>query len=215
MSAGELTAVAGLLVLVCIVQPILLGICSRKIYRRTGVFSGILAVAMNIGMLVFFEKRVSALGLIDIAAEFGTVAGLSAILILAALEVLRKGPPATPAGTFPINLRRGLFRAWVLLSGPWIVFCAIEFWNCAPYRCYIFLPFGKIPFQSYFDVATWFIGFPILAFVIFKAVCWVVEGFGRSLPPSSSESAQGGSDLAESRVAGEASELSTRSSAVT
>src|SRR5437870_2756910 len=120
------------LFLLCIAEPILLGMRAHKIYDRVGAFwgFGLLAFGMNIGILVFLESHLGASSLFDTATQVGIVMSLSAMSILAALELLRKGPEAPTQETSAINLRRGLFRIWAIMGGAWIVFCAIEYLDC-------------------------------------------------------------------------------------
>jgi hypothetical protein len=169
-----------LFLLLFIVGPIMLGICTRKIYDRSGIFWGLLAFGINVGILVFFETHRATYLVNDTAVEVGTVMSLSAILTLAVLEILRKGPRAPAEDNFPINLRRGLFRIWITIFGPWMVFCALTFRDCAQYRCPEYGPGDYIRILTYWDVATWFIGMPGLVFIAGLAACWVIDGFRRS-----------------------------------
>ena len=113
------------LFLLCIAEPILLGICAQKIYDRAGAFWGIIALGMNIGLLFFFEGQRASRLVGDTAAEVGTVMSLSAIVVLAVMEILRNGPPASNKNKSAINLHRGLFRIWIAMFGPWTLFCAL------------------------------------------------------------------------------------------
>src|SRR5438132_11390137 len=106
------------LFLLCIAEPILLGICAQKIYDRAGAFWGIIALGMNIGLLFFFEGQRASRLVGDTAAEVGTVMSLSAIVVLAVMEILRNGPPSSNKHKSAINLRRGLFRIWIAMFGP-------------------------------------------------------------------------------------------------
>jgi hypothetical protein len=181
------------LLLPFLIQPILLGIYAWKAHRRNGIIWGILALAMDIAITTFFEthmagqwpadaaKEVSTVIISDAAAEIGTAIIISTMVTAAILVMLRNGPQAKAVGDFPINLQRGLLRIWALLSGSWIIFCAIEFLqNCnSRYACAFF---GAGHNSIYFDIGKWIIGFPALVFLIGLAGCWVVEGFRRSAP---------------------------------
>jgi hypothetical protein len=168
------------LVLLFLVEPISIGVCARKIYNHSGFFWGVLSFRMNIGALVFFEGHRASHLVGDTAAEVGTIMSLSAILTLAALEVLRKGPRGPAEDNSPINLRRGLFRIWITMFGPWTVFCALTFRDCARYRCPEYGPEDYIRILTYWDVATWFIGIPVLVFIAGLAACWAIDGSRRS-----------------------------------
>jgi hypothetical protein len=87
-----------------------------------------------------------------------------------------------------LNLRRGLFRAWVLGSALWLVF-AIKYLR---QHCDIFFTgwlsectFSLGLLQSFFgwkltflDVAEWCLVPPVVAFTIgFITLFWVVRGF--------------------------------------
>jgi hypothetical protein len=168
--------------LLFITEPILLGICARKIYHRSGAFWGLLTFGLNIGILVFFDTHLRSSSLLDAAAQVGIVMGLSSISMFATFELLRKGPHTRTAETFSINLRRGLFRIWVSVSGPWLILCAFEFsQNCKRYAGCDFFSNGD-HFPSYFDIGKWLIGPPMLAFGAGLAACWVIDGFRRSPP---------------------------------
>jgi hypothetical protein len=166
--------------LLFIVEPILLGICVRKIYDRSGTFWGLLSFGINISILVFFESHRATYMGVDTYAEVGTIMSFSAILIPAVLEVLRKGPHARAEDGFPINLRRGLFRIWITMFGPWTIFCALAFRDCARYQCPEYGPGDYIRILNYWDVATWFVGIPALAIIAGLAACWAIDGFRRS-----------------------------------
>jgi hypothetical protein len=116
---------------------------------------------------------------VEAATQVGTTMSLSAIAILAALEVLREGPQALAEENSPVNLWRGLFRVWATISGVWIIFCVIEFQYCSPYCNYQPSP-NYISFHNYWDVGKWFVGIPALAFVSCLALCWTINGFRRS-----------------------------------
>lgn len=165
-----------LLFLLFIVEPILIGICARKIYDRAGAFWGLLAFGINIGILVFFESCLRSSSLFDTTAEIASVMGLSVIFIFSIFEAFRSGPH---------NIKRGVFRICITISAVWTVFVVIEFLEYSKYSCeylHYFLSDKGICFESYWDVAKWFIGIPALVFVIGLAACWVVEGFRRPAP---------------------------------
>ena len=148
---------------------------------------------MDIAITTFFEmhmaaqlttdaaKDVGTVIISDAAAEIGTSIIISTMVTLAVLVMLGNGPRAKAGEDFPINLQRGLLRIWVLISGLWIIFCAIEFLqNChSRYACDFF---GSGHSPIYLDIGKCLIGFPALVFVIGLAACWVVEGFRRSAP---------------------------------
>jgi len=111
------------------------------------------------------------------------------MFVLAILEALRNGPPATAQKDV---FRRGLFRIWILISGVWVILCALEFMNlpgnCVIGNCDIFTR-AFFTTSSYYTINTTylnigkvFIGIPMLAFVGGLAVRWVVEGFRRPAP---------------------------------
>jgi hypothetical protein len=104
-----------------LVQPVLLAIGARRAYHRSGILWVLLVFGMNIGILVFFESRLPGSMWVEAAAQVGTAMSLSAISILAVLEVLRKGLCAPAEENSPVNLWRGLFRVWSTISGVWII----------------------------------------------------------------------------------------------
>jgi hypothetical protein len=179
---SENGAVVLFLFLLFIVEPILLGMFTRKIYNRSGIFWGLLSFGVNVGILIFFESHRVAHLVGDAAAEVGTVMSLSAIVILAGMEILRNGPPPSNKNKSAVNLRRGLFRIWIAMFGPWTAFCVLAFRDCAQYRCPEYGPGDYIRILSYWDVAVWFIGIPVLAFAAGLAACWAIDGFRRSAP---------------------------------
>jgi hypothetical protein len=204
-----------LLLLPFVIQPILIGVYAQKIQDRAGVIWGLLAFVLNIVIDAFFEWHMTASIILDAAAEVGTAIILSTMVILAILVLLGGGPQAS-AGQDSINLRRGLFRIWILISSIWIIYClTVYLYGChSGYACFFFSLGSRSPI--YFDIGTWLIGIPALAFVIGLVACWIIDGFRRSSPQGSGEPAQGGSDAAaEVREAAERSELSNRGSAVT
>jgi len=215
MSDPQQSLLLTLLLLLFIIQPILLGAFVRKVHRRSGLLWGLLAFSMDVGTLVLFERHMAAQVFADAAAEVGTAIILSTIVIVAILVSL-DGGPQTRAGAEPsINFRRGLFRIWVLISGSWIIFCATTFVNkCfSRYACDFFSSGSS---SIYFDIGTRFIGIPLLAFMACLALCWVVEGFGRSSPRSSGESAPGDHDAAAAEIRrADGSDLSNPRSAAT
>jgi hypothetical protein len=191
MNETEVVIGLGLLCLLFIVQPALIGVHAQRTYHRAGACLGILAFVLDVGILVFFETHRPSGLIFDFVAEAGTVVSLSAISVLAALEVLRNGPPARAEGTLRINFRRGVFRIWLLISGSWIAFCVIKFRDCPYWR------HGDYsPFDNYLGVGEWFVGIPALTFITGLAVCWVFDGFGRSPPHSSGDPAHEGAIMA-------------------
>jgi hypothetical protein len=179
MSNSNLIA---LILMPFVIQPVLLGIYVRKHPCRSGILWGLLAFAINIGIITFFEMHKSGQLFGDAVAEVGTTIFISTMFILALLEVLRKGPHAPTAGSFPIHLWRGLSRIWITIFTGWTVFCAIAFHEYSKYSCeylHYLLSDQGICFRGYWDVAKWFIPIPALVFMIVLASCWVVEGFRR------------------------------------
>ena len=165
-----------------VIQPVLLGIYARKDPRRSAILWGILAFAINVAIITFFETHMSGQLFGDAAAEVGTTIIISTIFVLVILVLRQNGPQATAEKDYSINLRRGLFRIWALISGSWIIFCAIEFLqNCNTRWACGFFASGLIKL-TYFDNGKWFTGPPALVFMIGLAACWVVEGFRRSAP---------------------------------
>jgi hypothetical protein len=89
-------------------------------------------------------------------------------------------------------VRRGLFRAWVVISGGWIIFYTLEVinlpGNCYIRSCDIFMRiFFRDPsdyyntiYVSYFDIGKALIGIPALFFVFCLALYWTIDGFRRS-----------------------------------
>ena len=181
--------IAFFLVLVLfVVQPVLLAVAAAKAYRRSGTLWGFLAFVINAGIFAFFESQFNARGIIDGADQVGMISIISAVLILALLELKQNDPQSA------INkdlFRRGVSRVWACVSGGWIILCAFEFTNipgnCYVVRCGIFVrTFFKVEgysvHPSYFDVGKAFIGVPILAFAVALAACWIADGFRRSTP---------------------------------
>ena len=167
-----------LLLLFLIVQPLFVGVCARRAYHRSGILWGLLALGTNIGIALFFESRLPSSLLLEAITEVGTTMSLSTILILATLSGLRKNPS---------NLWQGLFRVWAVVSGAWVAFCAIEYWHLVcinPGYCLKDWEYNSsfLFFDSYFDVAKWFVGIPTLAFVISLTLYWIINGFRRVKP---------------------------------
>jgi len=167
-----------------IIQPILMGVYARKYQCRSGTVWGIFALTINIGIVALFEIHMPGVSDDNGVAEIGTSIMFSTITVIVLLALLRKDSPETPQRTFSINLRRGLFRFWVLGSVLWTMLCALEFFqHCARYiGCEFFTLYylgSGYTFPTYFDIGKWLIGFPVLAFAIGLATCWAIDGFGR------------------------------------
>ena len=59
---------APLLLLAFVIQPILLGICVRKVHHRSGLLWGLLSFAADVGIPVFFEMHMPAHTMDDMTA---------------------------------------------------------------------------------------------------------------------------------------------------
>src|SRR5689334_21969782 len=78
-----------LLFVLFVVQPVLLAVAAAKAYRHSdsGTLWGVLAFVLNAGIFAFFESQFSARGLIEGADQVGTIIIISAVLVLALLEL--------------------------------------------------------------------------------------------------------------------------------
>jgi hypothetical protein len=173
-----------LILLPFVIQPILLRMYAQKIQHRIGIIWGLFALGMDIGIVVFFEMHLTAQLISDAIAEIGTAITMSTAVILIIFVIFQQDTLHTSAEDFPIRLRRGVFRIWISLTIPWIIFCAIQF----DQNIYFFL--NKYAVPHYFQIGKYFVGIPALAFVIGLAACWVIGGFRRLKPQNPTEIAR-------------------------
>jgi hypothetical protein len=167
--------VAGPLLWLFIVQPLLLGVYARRGHRRNGTIWCLLTLGMSIGIIAFFEMHMPA-SLGEVIAEFSLAELMSAIIIITALA-LRSNYGSIARRSFATNLRSGLFRVWVVAAGLWLIVCGMQFYlHCSRYDCKFFVGMGHSP-VNYLDIGELFVGLPALAFVIGLATCWAIDGF--------------------------------------
>jgi hypothetical protein len=91
-------------------------------------------------------------------------------------------------GSFSMNSRSGLFRAWLVGSIAWVSYCA---WN-SDLSCPLELigvatgagPWCEFqnaePAKYYTGLVAKMLGWPFLAGIILLALSWVIAGFRRS-----------------------------------
>ena len=78
-----------------------------------------------------------------------------------------------------MNYWRGLFRAWIVASAAWIIWCLWQF----PYSCLIYhaRPWCNYwDWQRYVEAVGTLIVPPALVLILGLAVRWVVVGFRTS-----------------------------------
>jgi hypothetical protein len=90
-----------------------------------------------------------------------------------------------------MNVRRGLFRVWLVASILWAAFATWSFWNsCVPGPDgWLWCATGQddwIMEMRYFKLtdamrlAAWLLGAPLAAFIAGAAGLWVTAGFSRA-----------------------------------
>jgi hypothetical protein len=167
--------VAGPLLWLFIVQPLLLGVYAQRGHRRNGTIWSLLTLGMNVGIIAFFEMHMPAYWG-EAIAEFSLTELMSAIIIITTLALLRNHR-SIAGRSFATNLRSGLFRVWVVASNLWLIVCAMQFYlHCSRYDCKFFVGMGHSPVK-YLDIGELFVGIPALAFVTGLAACWAIDGF--------------------------------------